>query len=105
MHTSTRMLVARLSRAVPQRSLPPCGGGTGRGVQRALPLSCINGPTKCEPAVGLKSFLCGISFALGALSPPPSLSLPRKGGGNRVARTFVTHANVLAAHIRDVCMP
>src|SRR2546428_13879688 len=23
----------RLGRAVPQRSLPPCGGGTGRGVQ------------------------------------------------------------------------
>jgi hypothetical protein len=26
----------RLGRAVPQRSLPPCGGGTGRGVLQAL---------------------------------------------------------------------
>src|SRR5690349_24449888 len=25
----------RLGRTVPQRSLPPCGGGTGRGVERA----------------------------------------------------------------------
>jgi len=30
------------------------------------------------------------SSALGASSPPLSLSLPRKGGGNRVARTFAT---------------
>ena len=28
----------QMSRAVPQRSLPPCGGGTGRGVQQALRL-------------------------------------------------------------------
>jgi ribosomal protein L11 methyltransferase len=47
----------------PHRSLPPCGGGTGRGVQQIL---------SPEPP----------------LSPP----LPRKGGGNRVARIFATHA-------------
>src|SRR5215510_7592529 len=34
-----------LGRAVPQRSLPPCGGGTGRGVQPALHLFVIAGPT------------------------------------------------------------
>jgi len=52
-----------LRRAAPHRSLPPCGGGIGRGVQQIL-----------RP------------------EPPLSLSLPRKGGGNRVARIFATHA-------------
>jgi hypothetical protein len=40
----------------------------------------------------------GSNFTLGALSPPLSLSLPHKGGGNRVARAFVPHRMCLRAH-------
>src|SRR5215467_13207922 len=72
----------RLGGAVPHGSLPPCGGGTGRGVQHALPLFCICGPTDASQ-LSVSSlfardyFLRGTNFALGALSPPLSLSLPR----------------------------
>jgi ribosomal protein L11 methylase PrmA len=34
----------------------------------------------------------GVVLTLGALSPPLSLSLPHKGGGNRVARIIAPHA-------------
>jgi hypothetical protein len=39
----------------------------------------------------------GTSFTLSTLSPPLSLSLPHKGGGNRGARTFATYATCLWA--------
>src|SRR5215467_10456986 len=105
MHTSTRMLVCDWGRAVPQRSLPPCGGGTGRGVQHALPLFCISVAQQMQASCRSRVLLCGTNFALfalGALSPPLSLSLPRKGGGNRVACTFVTHATRLR-HESEMC--
>jgi len=42
------------------------------------------------------------SFALGALSPPLSLSLPRKGGGNVVALAFANRAMSLRMHF-EMC--
>src|SRR5215471_470268 len=67
----------------------------GRDRERGTTRTAFRWPNNCEPAVGLEFILCGTNFALGALSPPLSLSLPRKGGGNRVACTFVTHATCL----------
>src|SRR5882762_8888617 len=90
MHTSLNLYANAglwLGRAVPHRSLPPCGGGTGRGVQQARHFFVIGDPTN---AASLLGSLCKSTFALGASSPPPSLSLPRMGGGNRVARAFAT---------------
>jgi hypothetical protein len=55
-------------------------------------------------ALALKS-LHGESLAFGAPSPPLSLSLPHKGGGNRGARTFATHAVHSRIASRDVFMP
>src|SRR5215467_16217100 len=104
MHTSTRMLVCGWAERCHSVPSPLAGEGQGEGYNT----HCICfAPVAQQNAsqLSVSSFLCGTNFARGALSPPPSLSLPRKGGGNRVARTFVTHANVLAAHIRDVCMP
>src|SRR5436853_352886 len=65
-----------LRRCAPQRSLPPCGGGTGRGVLHALPL-LVFALQQTRPAVVLEC-VRETSLALGALSPPLSLSLPHK---------------------------
>jgi hypothetical protein len=95
MHTSLDMYAKaglRLGRAVPQRSLPPCGGGTGRGVLQARCLFPMRRGQKRFSLLFVSCSARSISFVLGVLSPPPSLSLPRMGGGNRVARTFATHA-------------
>src|SRR5262245_56787568 len=46
-------------------------------------------------APGFENLNTETSIMIGALLPPPSLSLPRMGGGNRVARTFATHAMCL----------
>src|SRR5262249_33049239 len=66
---------------------PPCGGGTGRGVRTRTALVLYLTPDTCRVVESVH----GISLTLSALSPPLSLSLPRKGGGNRVARVFATH--------------
>src|SRR3954471_11550284 len=63
-----------MRRRVLHGSLPPCGGGTGRGVEHARPLF----HSVCE-SVNEKNLAFGVS------SPPLSLSLPHKGGGNVVA--------------------
>ena len=73
----------RLSRAVPQRSLPPCGGGQGEGYNKHSICFALKSNTYSQPrflglCTGLSSLLC-------ASSPPLSLSLPHKGGGNAVA--------------------
>src|SRR5215467_2742995 len=105
MHTSTRMLVCDWGREVPQRSLPPCGGGTGRGYNMHCLCFASLWPNKMQASCRSRVLLCGTNFALfalGALSPPLSLSLPRKGGGNRVACTFVTHATRLR-HESEMC--
>ena len=39
----------------------------------------------------MSRFVTAKSIARGSLWPPLSLSLPRKGGGNRAARIFATH--------------
>jgi hypothetical protein len=41
--------------------------------------------------LAISNLVTAKSIARNALWPPLSLSLPRKGGGNRVARTFATH--------------
>jgi hypothetical protein len=82
---------AEIGRAAPQRSLPPCGGGTGRGVRRAHCTSFASEANK-EWQTVVSSLRKGASVLLGASWPPLSLSLPHKGGGNRVAHTFATHA-------------
>src|SRR5207245_1987252 len=89
---NTRVAGLRLGRAVPQRSLPPCGGGTGRGVQQARRLFPMRREQKHSSLLFVSWSARRISFALGVLSPPLSLSLTHKGGGNRGVRTFATHA-------------
>ena len=93
MHTSSSVYADEglLGRAVPQRSLPPCGGGTGRGVQQArcsFAMRCIQ---ESSSFLFVSRSALRIGFGLGVLSPPLSLSLPRKGGGNRGARTFAPY--------------
>src|SRR5689334_21192473 len=72
--------VLRLGRAVPQRSLPPCGGGTGRGVASNTERGAF---LLAHFANNMKSNVVRVL--------PLSLSLPHKGGGNRGARTFAPH--------------
>src|SRR5262249_26110682 len=77
-------------RAVPQRSLPPCGPHVGEGQGGGYNKHCVSsiGRLTNAAAVVLES---AHSFPLSALSTPPSLSLPHKGpqgGGNREARAF-----------------
>src|SRR6266403_2074594 len=91
MHTSSSTYANAglpMGRAVPQRSLPPCGGGTGRGVQQAT--ARVSDPRLNHRTLDISN-LHRICFAPCALSPPLSLSLPHMGGGNAVARTFATH--------------
>jgi len=56
------MRKSRVFAARRARSLPPCGGGLGRGV-----------------------------LLVSAIAVPPSLSLPHKGGGNAVALSIASH--------------
>src|SRR5258705_13710965 len=78
---------------------PPRGGGTGRGVEHALLFDT------CDPtnAASNSSRVCrrGEPRAR-CFVPPPSLSLPHKGGGNRGARTFATRAMCPRWTSRDV---
>ena len=100
MHTSLSIdakVGLRLGRAAPQRSLPPCGGGTGRGVATR---------TVREAALKIRSWsgICPASGVQTTAVPvvPPSLSLPRMGGGNAVAPLFTP----LTLHSRlrpDMC--
>ena len=55
--TRTRMQREKCGRAVPQRSLPPCGGGTGRGVQPALRLFSIRCRAKAAPRLLISGIL------------------------------------------------
>jgi hypothetical protein len=74
---------------------PLVGEGQGEGYNARYIASYLTS-TKCSQLSSL-SLYARASFALGASSPPLSLSLPHKGGGNRGARTFVTHATCLWA--------
>src|SRR5262245_26738940 len=96
MHTSASMYAnaacgwAERCHSVPS---PLVGEGQGGGCNTHGPLFHICDP-QMQPTVVLES-VHETSLAVGALSPPLSLSLPHKGGGNRVARTFATHAMYL----------
>src|SRR6266545_587794 len=63
-----------MGRAVPQRSLPPCGGGTGRGVQQSNG-PCLRSETQSphsrylEPAQDLLRTECFVATPLPV--PPP----------------------------------
>src|SRR5438132_1071219 len=68
--------------SVPSPLVGPCGGrDRERGRTRTTSLSQI-----------VREFVSEASLELGFSSAPPSLSLPHKGGGNRGALTFATHA-------------
>jgi hypothetical protein len=62
-------------------------------------LGCSSGITQREQMMSTLSPESGRrtcpSYVLCGVSPPLSLSLPHKGGGNRVARTFATHETCL----------
>ena len=45
-----------LRRPVPQRSLPPCGGGTGRGVKSGTELAVTPLPTPPPQGYGIHTF-------------------------------------------------
>ena len=64
-----------ISAATKVRSLPPCGGGLGRGVaqQKVLIVDAHQVPNRKNPRVA-----------------PLSLPLPRKGGGNGETATAET---------------
>jgi hypothetical protein len=91
-HVSTNAGL-QLGRAVPQRSLPPCAPLWGRDRERgttALRLFMARPSKCCQPSL---STLCRRQSSRSVLHRPPlSLSLPHKGGGNRGARAFATHA-------------
>src|SRR5215510_10023233 len=71
-------------RAVPQRSLPPCGGGTGRGVEHAR-----------RPFFILFASLRARQASRSVFVATPLPVPPHKGGGNLGARTFASHTTCL----------
>src|SRR5882672_7059163 len=95
MHTSQSFAAEKLRRREPHGSLPPCGGGTGRGVATAH-----------DPASAHRSQKSGESWSSFAAVPvvPPSLSLPHMGGGNAVAPLFHTSHAAFAFVSKHVCM-
>src|SRR6266702_3164014 len=81
---------AELCHSVPS---PLVGEGQGEGYNTHC-LCFVSAVQQMRPAVALES-THETGLALNAPSPPLSLSLPHKGGGNRAARTFATHAMCL----------
>jgi flagellar L-ring protein precursor FlgH len=65
---------------------PLVGEGQGEGYNRSCACQLVE--AQCTQCLALASHK--ISFLLSASSPPLSLSLPHKGGGNGAARTFAT---------------
>src|SRR4051812_2373243 len=80
-HTRNESL--QMGRAVPQRSLPPLWG---RDRERGTIRTALVDISTDAVSVVLESALDELRAR--CLSPRLSLSLPYKGGGNRVARTF-----------------
>src|SRR5215831_10080161 len=79
---------------------PLWGRDRERGTTSTASVSHLKSNTYSQPRfLGLCT---GPSFMLCASLPPLSLSLPHKGGGNRVARTFVTHSTRLRHFQRSV---
>jgi len=74
---------------------PLVGEGRGEGYN----LHCIASylMTNKSSQLSTLSLRATASYPVSALSLPPSLSLPHKGGGNRGARIFATHAMCLWA--------
>jgi flagellar L-ring protein FlgH len=66
---------------------PPAGEGQGGGYDRHSERVLAADQHMLPSAFAFHS----TSFMLSASSPPPSLSLPRRGGGNRAALTIATH--------------
>jgi len=68
---------------------PLAGEGQGGGYnEHSAYLNCLVGQ---QEHLTVLSDPHRTNLVLGALWLPPSLSLPRKGGGNDVALTFATH--------------
>src|SRR5215813_4505470 len=73
-----------MRRCMPHGSLPPCGGGTGRGVATRHEREVSPVQKDSIPTAGLH--LLGRRYKTKVVRVvPPSLSLPHKGGGNHVA--------------------
>src|SRR5690349_7065681 len=79
---------------------PLVGEGQGEGCSSAAFGSYPRSDKSHHAAV--RRFPVGRSLVFSALWPPLSLSLPHKGGGNHVARTFAPHTICPAS--RDVCI-
>src|SRR5262249_24922752 len=101
MHTSTRMLVCGWAERCHMVPSPLAGEGQGGGYNTHC-LCFVSVAQQMRASCRSRVFLHRTNFALPALSPPLSLSLPRKGGGNRVARTFASHAMCLR-HLPKIC--
>src|SRR5262245_58544493 len=92
-------LVRVLRRAVPQRSLPPCGPLVGEGQgdgwlqapnlreHRNLSTTTAASRLSCNREIA-NTVLDERGRRTRHLRPPLSLSLPHKGGGNVAARAF-----------------
>ncbi len=94
----TRMLGLPMGRAVPQRSLPPCGGGTGRGVQQAT--ARVSDPRLNHRTLDSRTCTGSASHRVLCRHPSPCPS-PTWGEGT------VWHApsQLTTSAIRDVRMP
>jgi hypothetical protein len=84
-----------LRRCEPQRSLPPCGGGTGRGVQHALHLCFVSETNKCRPRFESATRLAFCSVLRRHPSPCPS---PPRGEGT----LWQSSAPAPAIHARNL---
>src|SRR5689334_16325952 len=87
MHTSPMCAAStlrELRRCAPHGSLPPCGGGTAGGVA-SQPPDRRSPRTKTRDRQLANTSLGPTCTTKEVRVVPPSLSLPRKGGGNAVA--------------------
>ena len=82
----TRMWRCRCEKRCHSVPSPLAGEGQGEGYAASTMVAFNSMSFSLDAQVAIAK-----SVARSASSPPLSLSLPRKGGGNRVARTFAHH--------------
>src|SRR6266568_489072 len=94
-----------LRRCVPHGSLPPCGGGTGRGVATGTARDVAFASGHCTSSV-LEQHLSSIgSEAIAGFCYTPLPVPPPPGGRERCGTVLLHLPHLVRVLVQDVCMP